>query len=588
MRLKNLHIQGYKNIQDLKIGFEDKDGITLLIGNNGTGKSNIIEALASIFAGLYEIRLHKPSFDYDITYEINFNKVSISLQAGGYTIHVNDEEMTKTAFQLRAKEFLPDNVVACYSGESLRLFERYFQPYYKRYVDALKKEDSIPVLPMIYVNKYNIKIALLTLFFCNWDEHEDVKTFCTEKLHIKRLTKVAFHYNNKVILSWQYNPVVRMIEQLNAIDGVGAISADTCTYKDMDELKAHLHYLDDRTFFKYMYAATMPLDNKAIKDIDIEMELDTGVIISIDELSEGEKKYLLIKTIMEVISTENSVILFDEPDAHIHITRKAELQTQLLPYNNRETIITTHSPTLAVCFDLSHLEGLGRNANGNTVKISKDKAKLVHELTAGMWSVHEQNAFLASNKPITILVEGMTDKEHIEEAFKHLKSDYSDLDFDIFSMNSSEHIREVLIGLSCSEVKWDKMFVGIFDNDGAGLKAIHNFVSDGTDNRIMHVKTKDGQPSDTFYAFLLPKKAEFGKNPFTIENCYAPDKYQSAFAMALKEKEGHFDGLPIDTIADDLKNKAKVILADKAKSFTKADFVWFKEIFEILRKIMHS
>ena len=39
-------------------------------------------------------------------------------------------------------------------------------------------------------------------------------------------------------------------------------------------------------------------------------------------------------------------------------------------------------------------------------------------------------------------------------------------------MNSSEHIREVLIGLSCSEIKWNKKFIGIFDNDVAGNKEI--------------------------------------------------------------------------------------------------------------------
>lgn len=64
MRLKSLHIKGYKNIDDLSLDFTTKDGITLIIGNNGCGKSNIIEAISSIFAGLYENRVHKPDFDY--------------------------------------------------------------------------------------------------------------------------------------------------------------------------------------------------------------------------------------------------------------------------------------------------------------------------------------------------------------------------------------------------------------------------------------------------------------------------------------------------------------------------------------------
>lgn len=586
MRLKNLHIKGYKNIADLSIDFTNKDGITLIIGNNGTGKSNIIEAISSIFAGLYANKVHKPNFEYEILYEVQNNNIFISLEQDVYTIKVNGSEITKTAFQQKAKEYLPENVIACYSGESLRLFEKYYKPYYEKYVAAIKTEDKIPTLPMLYINKYNIKIALLTLFFCDWTVNTDVADFCTKTLNIKRIKTIKFYYNNKFILTWKRNAVVKMIEDMNSIGGKGAISADACEYKSVDELKKHLSYIDERTFFSWMYAATMPLDKKAIKEIDIQLELNDGTAIAIEELSEGEKKYLLIKTILEIISTENSILLFDEPDAHIHISRKAELKTQLLPYNNRETIITTHSPTLAMCFENSHLEGLGKDMDGHTISISRDKVELISQITNGMWSAHEQNAFLASNKPISLLVEGKTDKIHLEEAFKHLKSNYPDLDFDVFAMNSSEHIREVLIGLSCSEVLWGKKFIGIFDNDPAGQKDIQNGFEKETGNGIIkHVKYKNGKTSNCFYAFLLPKKGEFADGAFTIENCYMPEKYQEALKQAMAEKEGHFAGLSIDRIADDLKNKAKTILAEQAKSFEATDFEGYKPLFGLIEEI---
>ena len=46
-----------------------------------------------------------------------------------------------------------------------------------------------------------------------------------------------------------------------------------------------------------------------------------------------------------------------------------------------------------------------------------------------------------------------------------------------------------------------------------------------------------GKPSSCFYAFLLPIKTDFSDNAFTIENCYAPEKYQAAFKQALIEKQ---------------------------------------------------
>lgn len=587
MRLKNIHIKGYKNIQDLTIDFTDKDGITLFIGNNGTGKSNIIEVISSIFAGLYTNKVHKPNFEYNILYEVRDNSVSISLSKDVYTIKVNGNEITKTAFQQKVKEFLPENVVACYSGESLRLFENYYKPYYDRYIDTIKKEDKISTLPMLYINKYSVKIALLTLFFCDWTAHSDVADFCTNTLNIKRIKSIKFYYDNKYILSWKHNAVVQMIENINSINGIGIISPDTCEYESIDELKTHLPYLDEQTFFNWMYAATMPLDKKAIKEIDIQLELNDGSIISIDELSEGEKKYLLIKTILEIISKEDSIVLFDEPDAHIHVSRKAEFKTLLLPYYHREIIITTHSPTLAMCFESSHIEGLGKDIKGHTISIGRDKAELVSQITNGLWSIHEQNAFLASNKPISLLVEGKTDKIHLQEAFKHLKQDYPNLEFDIFAMNSSEHIRETLIGLSCSEIIWNRKFIGIFDNDDAGRRDTKSgFESESIDSRIKHIKHHDGVPSKSFYAFLLPRKNEFKENmAFTIENCYSSDKFQEALKQAMLEKEGHFDGLSIDRIADDLKNKAKMILAEHAKSFDMMDFDGFKPVFDLIDKI---
>lgn len=583
MRLKNIHIKGYKNIADLLLDFTTKDGITLIIGNNGCGKSNILEAISSIYAGLYENRVHNPNFDYSISYELNGNVIDISLAGDQYTIIVNGDEMSKTDFQRKGKEYLPENVIACYSGESLRLFDNFYRPYYERYIDAIKKADKIPALPMLYVNKYNIKIALLALFFCDWTVYTDIADFCTNKLNIKRIKSVKFHYNNKNILSWKRNSVVQMIENMNAINGEGIISPDACEYTSIGELKKKLNHLDERTFFNQMYAATMPLGKKAIEEIDIYLELNNGTVIAIDELSEGEKKYLLIKTILEIISAENSLLLFDEPDAHIHISRKAELKEIISLYNNRENIITTHSPTLAMCFENSHLEGLGQDANGHIIPIDKDKVNIIARITERMWSVHEQNAFLASNKPITLLVEGKTDKIHLGSAFRHLKSSYPDLDFDVYAMNSSEHIREVLIGLSCSEIAWGKKFIGIFDNDTAGQKDIQNGFEKETGNeKIKHVKYKDGKPSNCFYAFMLPKKGEFADGAFTIENCYPPEKYQEALKQAMTEKEGHFAGLSIDKIADDLKNKAKTILAEQAKSFDLLAFEGFKPIFDLI------
>src|SRR3954451_1210783 len=52
MRIDYLRIKRFKNLRDTSIDFDETELSTVLIGENGTGKSNVIEALATIFRDL--------------------------------------------------------------------------------------------------------------------------------------------------------------------------------------------------------------------------------------------------------------------------------------------------------------------------------------------------------------------------------------------------------------------------------------------------------------------------------------------------------------------------------------------------------
>ena len=49
MKLKKLQIRKYKNLIDFTVDFESGKGLSILIGNNGSGKSNVLEAISGIF-----------------------------------------------------------------------------------------------------------------------------------------------------------------------------------------------------------------------------------------------------------------------------------------------------------------------------------------------------------------------------------------------------------------------------------------------------------------------------------------------------------------------------------------------------------
>ncbi|NUF31730.1 AAA family ATPase, partial [Acinetobacter oleivorans] len=59
----------FKNLKDVCIDFDQKEWITVVIGWNGTGKSNVLEALAVIFGDLLDLK-KIPQFAYEIIYKI--------------------------------------------------------------------------------------------------------------------------------------------------------------------------------------------------------------------------------------------------------------------------------------------------------------------------------------------------------------------------------------------------------------------------------------------------------------------------------------------------------------------------------------
>ena len=572
MKLQRLHIKGFRNIYDLDLDLSTQNGLSVLIGNNGSGKSNILEAVVAIFASLYsKSERFTPTFDYEVEYTIQ--ETSVKVEKLGEKIFVNDTEVSKKEL---SKLLLPKNVIACYSGETLRLQETYFKPFRRHYVhDIIRNKSELNSLKLLFINKDMWDISLLVLFLHDMDIYKEVKEFCQNVLNIQRITTINFELAPKHLT--KANSAKQLIDAISP-------HGDKSVSKTLDEMRNVIDSLGMSTMKEVFMAMYVGFYSHGIRSIDIELESSNGKLFKANLLSEGEKKLLSVFTMLEVLGDENSLMIYDEPDSQVHISRKAEIKKLVERYDNRQHLITTHSPTLATTFfdSSEHLNCLTKNTSGYTEKIDKDKCALIAELTDNIWNVSDQNTFLASSKPITLLVEGKTDKIHIEEAFRRLKIDFPVLDFDVFSMNTCERIKDVMIGLSKSigsDINWgNRKIIGVMDNDGAGKDALNKM-------KISQPKKYDKLgTSKNFYVFVLPKKKDYDED-FTIENCYSPDKYEQAVTQAVSDKKGHFAGLSIDKIADDIKNKSKTLLANSCKSFADNDFEGFKPIFDIIEEI---
>lgn len=534
MKIQRIKIKSFKNLRDIDIDCSKHQGLTLVIGKNGSGKSNLLEGISDIFYSKYA-KAKSPLKNYEISYQ-DFNK---------RTFIVNDQ-MPVTQ--------LPQRIVAIYSGEEDRMWKQYYFKLYQEYIKTITGDKAIEFPKMLYLNKYYWQISLLCLI-CS--DAQDVKEFVQNNLGIESIESIEFKKNTP---DFRNNHVLEFTNSLND------------KYNSLDEFK--VIFGEDRELFLKLYIAFTDKNNKLITDVVIKF--NGGRII--EDLSEGQKKQLLIKSALEFAGQEDTLFLLDEPDAYVHVANKKSILEIIEPYkSSRHIIITTHSPTLTQLVDEKHILLLD---NGKIDEAAQEKLKSIKHLV-GKDSFYN---VLFGTRDI-LLVEGKTDKEHIVNAFKSLKLDYPTLDFDIISMNSSTFIKQAMIGLSNSEVTWNKKFIAIFDNDKEGKESISkNFKTTDGNANIKQIFDGNGNPSNEFFAFLLPKPEGYTED-LTIENYYHHSKLEEAYKMAIKEKEGYFENLSIETISSDLKNKSKTILSDLSKDFTKPDFDRFKLIFDFLIQI---
>ena len=156
MRLDWLSIPNYRNLQSFHIDFDENQPTTVLIGRNGTGKSNLIEAIVEIFR---ELELGGiPAFAYTLQYVCRERTIRIdadpSRSSRRIEISVDDTPLTQTAFQRDLDTYLPNYVFAYYSGWSSRLERHFDRPTRRHYDRILKSPDrELPLRRLVLLSQ---------------------------------------------------------------------------------------------------------------------------------------------------------------------------------------------------------------------------------------------------------------------------------------------------------------------------------------------------------------------------------------------------------------------------------------------------
>ncbi|MGP5661633.1 DUF4357 domain-containing protein [Psychrobacter celer] len=551
MNITKLEISGYKN---LNIKLEHKAKIISLIGNNGSGKSNLLEALSLIFKNLYFSQ--KTQFDYHIEYTIgDSRKIQITNNNSSLTYFIDGENASSIS------NYLPKKVVAIYSGEANRLWEDSYKNSYDQVIANINNNTQVDMPKMLLINKYYWHLSLLTLLL---SDSEDNKTFIKEVLSIDSINTIDIVVNKSKYKHYKHNSVLELAKALE----------HKISYT-LDELKNILipHWTTSE-IYTYLYLLFTPKSTKIIEDITVKFNDN----LTIDSLSEGEKKLLLLKSAFEFAIQEDSLFLLDEPDAHIHVNNKERIIKLIEPFKgNRQVILTTHSPTVTKSISNDELFMMD---NGSL--IDKKEQEILDHLTGDFWSRHQQSSFLSSDKKVILLVEGKHDKIHLNNAFYKLKNDFDDLDFDVFSLGGESKIQPFMNGLYETNSWNNKIYIAVYDNDVAGKKPFEKSF-ESIENKNFRKLKGNLFNHNNFYAITLIKPRNFNAD-CTIESMFDSQKYQNAYMSAMNSYR-YFSDKSIEEINTEIKEASKNLLAEQSSTFSKDDFKYFIPLFQLISQI---
>jgi len=398
MRLLELWINEFKNLKDFRIDLNEKNPVTVLIGWNGTGKSNLFEALATIFRDL-ELGT-ETLFAYKLKYACKGMQVRIDYDPARpkknrlkKDFNDSNDRVASSSF----KEFLPSHIFGYYSGDNDRL-QGIFQAHKKQHYDVVvrtterydiaKVEEHKSIRYMFYAETIHSKFALLAFFY---KRSNKMKTLMEEYFRIIDLESVLFVMKKPSWATkekakkhlWEAKGLVRdFMDKLYEISlapmklkqrvptTIKKSKTEDFYYfyiKDLDSLlELASMYQSQNEFFTSIESTFL---SEVIHDIIIKVKVwDDNNSFTYKEMSEGEQQLLLLIGLLRFTKEEESLILLDEPDTHLNPIWsinyldildefvKDEAQSNNQKKETRHLIMATHDPLVIAGLDKNKIQ----------------------------------------------------------------------------------------------------------------------------------------------------------------------------------------------------------------------------------------
>jgi predicted ATPase len=380
MRLDHLSIPNHRNLRSFEIEFDESVSTTVLLGRNGFGKSNLVEAIVEIFRDL-ELG-EDPPFAYTLDYVCRDRAIKIkadpSRTSKRLEITVNGKPLTQASFQRDLTEYLPNYVFAYYSGWSSRLERHFDRPTRKHYEKILRNPDKdMPLRRMFFCRKEYSQLVLLAFFLV---EQQSARELLEGYLGIKRFDSALFVLKKpwwrgsgtpskiqlaegdarfwyargafKGFLDRLWRCALAPIRNTEAVERDVRRQAETTErlyifIKNEAELAALKEKGDDsKALFGYLESLFLC---DLIDEVRVTVERTDGTCVKFTQMSEGEQQLLTVLGLLLFTQNDESLYLLDEPDTHLNPVwtyNFLELLQDNIKADKGQLIIATHNPLM--------------------------------------------------------------------------------------------------------------------------------------------------------------------------------------------------------------------------------------------------
>jgi energy-coupling factor transporter ATP-binding protein EcfA2 len=376
MKLRRISIDGYKNLRQCELVFDQQPLLNAVIGSNGSGKSNLIEAILHILIDVYLRRL--PPFDFEFEFESQGRDVRLTGKASRLTVEVDGVAMPASRFTRSLREgpaqvYYPELTFVYYSGECRRV--RSLIKRYQRHFERLTRTSEADKYRPLFVESTNEQSQIILLSLCAHREREFLKRLGSiEAVDVSVVLRSPSGFDPKIHEPklWNTEGAVRRI--IAAIDDTANVQeTGPQTDSDSEEANDSNAYSEIRT---YKFSNDIPgktildLASRLVRSEDnlyvaFQHLATRGILLLVDyqlrasdryfsfnQLSEGEKQLIAVVGALTLSNQADNLILLDEPDTHLNpqwtweypsMLRDAFEDDQL----SRSTVLmATHDPVM--------------------------------------------------------------------------------------------------------------------------------------------------------------------------------------------------------------------------------------------------